>query len=139
MSNKIKFVLIGCGKIASGVHIPALIRLRDKHKIEILGTCDQDIEAAKLASDRFGINKYSDNWRSLVKEVSANVVSICLPPGPNAEVSSEAAKLGLHVICEKPPGINLEQSIMMEEASKNHSQKVYHSILNQNLVQRSLE
>ena len=38
MNEKIKFVLIGCGKIANGVHIPALKRLVAENKIEMMNT-----------------------------------------------------------------------------------------------------
>ena len=130
MNEKIKFVLIGCGKIANGVHIPALKRLVAENKIEMLGTSDLILQNAKSASLRFRINKYSDDWKSLVEEVAPDAVSICLPPRLNAQVSKEAAQMGVHVFCEKPPAINLEEAIMMEQASSMNSKQTHMTAFN---------
>lgn len=144
MSDPVSLVLIGCGKISNGVHIPALIKLRNEGKINILGTCDIDLDASSHASKRFDISNFSDNWKKLVQKVSPDAVSICLPPKISAKISEQAILSGFHVISEKPPGINLEQSLMMKRASDHYSQNAHmiafnrrHAPILKKLVQKS--
>ena len=125
MYDPVSLVLIGCGKISNGVHIPALIKLRNEGKINILGTCDIDLEASSLASKKFDINNFTDDWKTLVDQVSPDAVSICLPPKISAKVSEQAILRGLHVISEKPPGINLKQSLMIKRASERYNQNTH--------------
>lgn len=116
----IKIVLIGCGEIAMFAHLPALTVLRNEGLVQIAGVCDVDLSKAKSAASNFDVANYGVDWEAMVEESFANVVSICLPPGPNAEISARAIELGLHVICEKPPGRNVAQAEKMALAASRH-------------------
>lgn len=120
----IKIVLIGCGQIATLAHLPALNILRKQGLIQIAGVCDLELEKSKLAADKFNISSYGTDWKQIVAENNADAISVCLPPGPNAEVSTQAIEMGLHVICEKPPGRNITQAEQMAAAASSHPELV---------------
>ena len=109
-------MLVGCGKIGTVGHLPALKELQDQGLVQVTAA-DADPAKANAASATFGFTAVTD-WEQAAGEVDA--VSVCLPPGPNAVVAAAAARRGLHVLCEKPPGRNLEQAAEMAAAAAAH-------------------
>ena len=55
------------------------------------------------------------SWADAAAGVDA--VAVCVPPGPNADVATEVAAGGFHVLCEKPPGRNAAQAHRMAAAA----------------------
>ena len=109
----IRVLLVGCGKIGTVGHLPALKELQDQGLAQVTA-CDADPAKAKAAGSQFGFPTVTD-WESAAGD--ADAVSVCLPPGPNAEVAAAAARRGLHVLCEKPPGRNVEQAAALAAAA----------------------
>ena len=70
-----------CGKIGTVGHLPALKELQDQGLVQVTA-CDADPAKAKAADAQFGFPTVTD-WESAAADVDA--VSVCLPPGPNAE------------------------------------------------------
>ncbi|HUI10797.1 MAG TPA: NAD(P)-dependent oxidoreductase [Bacteroidota bacterium] len=112
-----KIVLAGCGSIAMLTHLPALKKLQQQGVMELAGVCDIDMAKARAAAEKFEVPAFGTNWEELVAQTSADAISVCLPPGPNAAVSTRGVEMGLHVICEKPPGRNVAQAEAMAAAS----------------------
>jgi predicted dehydrogenase len=54
----------------------------------------------------------------MLKEAGIDAVSVCLPNFLHAPVSLDALRAGLHVICEKPPGMNAREARRMAAAAK---------------------
>ena len=75
---------IGCGKMASAI-IKGIQGVNDSNNFEILGS-EVNIDVAKLASDRLGINVFSDN-KELAK--SSDIVFIATKPNYVSEVVEE--------------------------------------------------
>lgn len=120
----VKIIFIGCGQIGILAHLPALKSLQAQGLVEIAGVCDVDLEKAKAAANQFGITNFGADWKQMVKDTGADAVSVCLPPGINAEISTQAIEMGLHVLCEKPPGRNLVQAERMARAASAHPEVV---------------
>ena len=116
----IKHVLIGCGSIAKGVHMPSLAILREEKLMEIVGVVDVDGKRAELLAEKYGVANWGTNWQAIVERTGAAAVSVCLPPGPNADVSVQALEKGLHVLCEKPPGRDVKDAERMASAAAAH-------------------
>ncbi|WNZ43987.1 NAD(P)-dependent oxidoreductase [Leptolyngbya boryana CZ1] len=116
----VNILVLGCGEVALLAHLPALKNLQSQGVLEIAGVCDTDLEKAKTAATQFDIPIFGTDWKKMVAETGANAVSLCLPPGINAELSIQALEMGLHVICEKPPGRNVEQAECMAQAAIAH-------------------
>lgn len=108
----IRLVLVGCGKIGTAGHLPALKTLQDEGLVQFVA-CDADRAKAEAAASKFGVPCATD-WEAAAE--NADAVAVCLPPGPNAEVAAAAAERGLHVLCEKPPGRRVEDATRMAVA-----------------------
>lgn len=112
-----RVLLVGCGQIALLAHLPALAHLRESGLVELVGVCDGDGARAADAASRFGVSRSGTGWSEMARETRADAVALCLPPGPNADVSVAALEQGLHVLCEKPPGRDATQAARMAAAA----------------------
>jgi len=113
--GKIKFSIVGCGRIALR-HAEQIAK-----KGELIGVCDIDEKALKSFASKYpGVNTYRSIEELLEKDDISQVVNICTPNGLHAEHSIKALKKGKHVVCEKPMALNVNDCRMMiEEAERN--------------------
>lgn len=63
---------------------------------------DINAEVAAEAAKRFGFEKSSGDWRSVIEDPEIDIVDIATPNHLHAEIVVAAAKAGKHIICEKP-------------------------------------
>ena len=110
--EKVKFALIGCGRIAQrhAEHINNFGKL--------IAVCDNVKSKANELAAKYGAKPYYDIDELLANE-EVDVVSICSPNGLHAMHSIKSLKAGFHVLCEKPMAINVHDcGEMIKEAEK---------------------
>jgi UDP-N-acetyl-2-amino-2-deoxyglucuronate dehydrogenase len=96
MMKKIKFSLVGCGKIGQR-HAEYIAE-----KGLLKAVCDIKPERAGQVAKKFGAKVYSSVDELYSKEKDTDVISICSPNGLHAEQTVKALRAGFHVLCEKP-------------------------------------
>ena len=109
---RIKFVLIGCGRIAQrhAEHI--------KTYGELVAVCDVIEDKAFALANKYGSKAYMKIDELLEKEI-ADVAVICTPNGLHANHSIKALRAGFNVLCEKPMAITVNDcKEMIAEAEK---------------------
>ena len=119
MTKKIKFGLIGCGRIAQ----------RHAEHINNLGilsaVCDIDEEKADLLAKKYGAKAYYDIGELLKNENEIDVITICSPNGLHHSHSVQALKAGFHVLCEKPMAINVSDCGEMIQAAEKANRRLF--------------
>ncbi len=85
--------------------------------------CDIDPAIAADAKERFGFEKWTDNYMDIINDPDIDVVSVCTPNNAHAEIAIAALEAGKHVICEKPIASTLEDAIRMAKAAKAAEEK----------------
>ncbi|MDQ3190546.1 MAG: Gfo/Idh/MocA family oxidoreductase [Bacteroidota bacterium] len=111
--KQLNFAIIGCGRIAQrhAEHINNLAVLK--------AVCDNDHTKAKTLGEKYAVNSYESIDELLKNEKEIDVVTVCSPNGLHAEHSIKALRAGLHVVCEKPMAITVEDcGKMITEAEK---------------------
>lgn len=108
-----KTAVIGCGNI-SRCHFNTIEKTED---VEIAAVCDIKPERAKIASQQHGGKIYTD-YIKMLDEVKPDVVHVCTPHYLHGEMSAEALKRGISVLCEKPCAMNEEGASFIENALK---------------------
>lgn len=109
----LKVGLVGVGGI-SGAHIPAWLGMEDAKLVAI---CDIRPE---MMEKHENINKYTDFDDMLANE-ELDIVDICLPTYLHADFAIKAMEKGIHVLCEKPISLNVEDvKRVYETAEKNN-------------------
>jgi predicted dehydrogenase len=110
----LRVAIIGCGAIAR-VHLPAIL---GTDGLELVGLFDADAERARLAADRFGVERIFENWPALLAEPTVDIVAILLPHRLHADFAVQALEAGKHVMCEKPLAITLADCDRMIAAAE---------------------
>jgi len=111
--NKLKFAIVGCGRIAER-HAEQIIS-----KAELVTVCDIVESNANLFATKYGARGYQDIDKMLENEIDIDVIAICTPNGLHAEHAIKAFRKGIHVLCEKPMAISVyDCGEMIKEAER---------------------
>ena len=117
--KKIKFVIIGCGRIGNrhAEHI--------SEQGELVAVCDINEEKAKSLSEKYE-SKYFTNINELSSSnLEYDVVSICTPNGLHCEHSIFFLNQKKHVLCEKPLALSSEDCGKMIVAAENNNVRLF--------------
>ena len=74
---------------------------------------------AAEAAQRFGFEKSTSNWRSVVEDPEIDIIDIATPNHLHAEIAIAAAEAGKHIISEKPLARSGDEAKTMYDAVKN--------------------
>lgn len=114
--RKLKGVGIGAGYF-SHFQYEAWNRIPE---VKITAMCNSNKERAEYVMSTYGVkNHYTDYLEMLDKE-KPDFVDIITPPGTHVEMTEEALKRGIHVICQKPLAPTLEESIEIRDIVNAH-------------------
>lgn len=104
--KKIKFVLLGCGRICNK-HIEAI---KINNDAELVAVCDIKEELAKEVGEREGIPYYT-SYDDMLNVEDVDVVSILTPSGMHPKHTIDIVKkYKKHIVCEKPMALRLDDS-----------------------------
>jgi len=75
-------------------------------------------ELAADAANRFGFEKSTSDWRSIIEDPEIDLVDIATPNNLHSEIAIAALQAGKHVICEKPLARTVEEAGKMYQAAR---------------------
>jgi predicted dehydrogenase len=78
--------------------------------------CGRDEAKVQAFAGQWGFESAETDWRKLVARPDIDVIDIASPNDTHAEIAIAAAKAGKMVLCEKPLGRNVGESLRMVEA-----------------------
>jgi predicted dehydrogenase len=88
----------------------------------VTAICEQNFQGDNFSIP--GVNCYN-NYKDLLSKENLDVLFVCLTNNIAAEVTIAALSAGLHVFCEKPPGMSVSDiEKVIEVESKNPSLKL---------------
>lgn len=105
--------IVGCGKIA-GNHAHALGALAD---VTVVACCDTDLTRARTFASEHGITQACSSLDEMIA-LGLDAVTVCTPHPTHEAVVVAAAQAGLHVLCEKPIGVDLASADRMIDATE---------------------
>lgn len=120
MIKTLRFAIVGCGRIAQrhAEHIQRLAKL--------VAVCDIEIDKARSLGEKYGAKSYA-SIEDLLREQSGqiDVVSVCSPNGLHAEHSIRALQAGIHVLCEKPMALSVQDCGDMINAAERANKRLF--------------
>ena len=119
MSKTLKFAIVGCGRIAQR-HAEHIHRLG-----KLVAVCDIDAEKAKALADKYKATAYGNIDELLRSSGEVDVVSVCSPNGLHAEHSIKALQAGVHVLCEKPMALSVQDCGDMITAAERANKRLF--------------
>ena len=116
-SDKVKFVVIGCGHIGKRHATMAL----NNEESELVGLCDTRPKS-ELALEKFeGIPFFSSIEELLAAGIDFDVANICTPNGLHSDQAIAALDQKKHIVVEKPIGLSKAKcESVIYKALRNH-------------------
>ena len=75
-------------------------------------------ERLELATENFGYEHGTADWREVIARDDVDVVDICAPNALHEEIAVAAAAAGKHIFCEKPVGLEPPSTAVIEAAAR---------------------
>lgn len=119
MKKKLKFGIVGCGRIAQR-HAEHILNYG-----HLVAVCDNVSSKAEEFATKFKTKAYSSIEELLAAEVEIDVIAICSPNGLHAEHSIKALNAGFHVLCEKPLAIDVHDCGEMIKAAEKANKRLF--------------
>ncbi len=119
MSKTLGFAIVGCGRIAQR-HAEHIQRLG-----KLIAVCDIDPGKAKSLAEKYGAAAFTNIDDLLKKTENIDVVSVCSPNGLHAEHTIKALKAGVHVLCEKPMALSVQDCGDMITAAERANRRLF--------------
>ena len=105
--------VIGCGRIAQDVHIPAYI---ENPKSRLVAICDTNKDRLEKVAEKYRVTNCFRDYLELLESNLLDAVSICTPTATHSKIAIDAAKHGIHILCEKPLASNLDEGEKIAKA-----------------------
>ena len=80
--------------------------------------CGRDAISLQSFAERFGWQTTEASWERLVVRDDIELVDICTSNAMHAPIALAAAKAGKHILCEKPPALNVDEARRMLDAAR---------------------
>jgi predicted dehydrogenase len=114
--EKMKFVLIGCGRIAT-LHVAGY---RDREDALLWGVYDKNPQAAKRFATEHGISKVYDSFEQVLTDPEVTGVELLVPHHLHCEMTLAACRAKKHVSVQKPMAMCLSECDEMIQAAKEN-------------------
>ena len=120
--------VIGCGRIASNAHFPALTQLED---VRIKYACDLIVEKAQAMKDKYpSVEQVITDYHVALADPEVDAVFVLTPNFAHYTVTMDALRAGKHVMCEKPITVNYAMSVEMAQEAKKCGKKLNIGVCN---------
>ena len=118
----VRYAVVGLGHLAQVAVLPAFAPA--KRNSRLVALVSGDARKLQLVARKYRIEKtYSyDDYEACLREVDA--VFIALPNSMHAEYAIRAARAGVHVLCEKPMAVTVDECRSMIAACRRHRVKL---------------
>ena len=132
-NRKIKFALVGCGRISNN-HFGSFETLADE--CEIIGVCDTDPANLQAAVERTGAKGYA-SYADMLADTDADIIVLTTPSGQHPEQAVQAFEAGFHVVTEKPMATRLHDGERMVKAADKAGKRLF--VVKQNRLNATLQ
>jgi glucose-fructose oxidoreductase len=117
VKRRIRFAVVGLGHFAQAAVLPAFANATDKAELAALIT--GDAEKARKLSRKYKAPAYSyDQFGELLGSGEIEAVYIAVPNSEHRKFTEQAARAGVHVLCEKPLAYTVEDAQAMVDTCR---------------------
>jgi predicted dehydrogenase len=117
--RRLRVGLVGLGGVAE-IHLQAY---KGVEEVEVVAGAERREDRLSRMAAQWGIKGYVDFEEMLEKE-KLDIVCVLTPARSHREVTEKAAEFGVHVLCEKPLAVTLEDAAAMVEGCKKQGVKL---------------
>ena len=133
LGRKIKFALVGCGRISAN-HIASIGEHADD--AELVAVCDTDANKLESVVRSTNARGYS-NLAEMLDAGGFDAVILCTPSGLHPRQAEYVATAGYHVITEKPMATRWVDGLSMVKACDTHGVRLF--VVKQNRSNKTVQ
>jgi predicted dehydrogenase len=115
MRNKLRFGLIGAGKVAQA-YAQAFVSCEEAELVAVADSC---LSVARAMGERMGCRSYGD-LESMLADSHIDGAIVCTPPASHSDISIALLNAGVHVLCEKPFSTTVREACRMVRAARKN-------------------
>jgi predicted dehydrogenase len=121
---RVRYAVVGAGHIAQVAVLPAFEHARESS--ELVAIVSSDPTKRQELGARYGVDHLGgyEDFEEVLRAAHADAVYIALPNHLHREYTERAARIGVHVLCEKPMATNVPSCQGMIDATRQHGVKL---------------
>jgi predicted dehydrogenase len=116
-----KVAVAGCGWIAP-------FQLEGWRRIEgvtVAGVCDHEPERARRLAEQYGVRWAGADAAEMLEACRPDIIDVATTPASHFAIVREAAARGVHILCQKPTALTLEEAGAMIAAAERAGVAIY--------------
>jgi predicted dehydrogenase len=116
--------IIRCAVIGLGVGASHVKGYTETPEAKLVAIVDTDPKRLEKHAETVGKDNCFTDYKTMLKTVQPDLVSVALPNFLHAPVSIDCLKAGAHVLCEKPMAMNIGEARKMIAVAKSARRKL---------------
>ncbi|MFS4417780.1 inositol 2-dehydrogenase [Maribacter sp. 2307ULW6-5] len=117
--SKFKIAIAGLGRIGK-IHLNNLLQIPD---ITVVAATDPDEDCLSHAKEK-GVPFVTHSFQNMLDSTKIDAILICSPTDTHADYVETAAKMGIHLFCEKPLDLSVKRVVEVLEVVKANNVKL---------------
>ena len=113
----IKIAIVGCGAVSGYGHLPAIVESSD---FQLIGIADTDLSRLKDIQAKYEVKYAYSDYRELLNIEGLDAIVVATHLKTHCEITIDALKKGINVLCEKPMAASIEECKRMEETARKY-------------------
>lgn len=122
MAKQIGYAVLGAGELARKAVLPAFARAENSRLVAVVSA--DRAEAQTVAQEFRAAPYHFDELRQCLAREDVNAVWITVPNAHHCDYAVEAARAGVHVLCERPMAITADECRRMLRTSQTNRVKL---------------
>jgi predicted dehydrogenase len=123
MAKQIGYAVMGLGALARTSILPAFTRA--SHNSRLVAVISRDRVKAQAVAEQFRAAPYRlDEFRQCLQREDVNALYIALPTSLHSDYTVEAARAGVHVVCEPPMALVADECRRMIRTCQTNRTKL---------------
>jgi predicted dehydrogenase len=115
MTDTLRVGVVGTSWYADTSH---LARIKSHPRAELAAVCGRNRSRAEEMAGKYGIPLVFTDHREMIEKGNLDAVIVSTPDDLHYPMTMDALDAGLHVLCEKPLALNVEQAKAMYEKAE---------------------
>ncbi len=115
-AGNLRIGLIGLGTVCEYVHYPGFSRIPG---VEIAGLCEVDEDLLARRQAQWGVTAGYTELDRFLSAVRPDAVAVAVPNVYHHGIVLSAVRAGCHVLCEKPIGMTVAETVEMYESARD--------------------
>ena len=120
---KLRVAIIGAGSIAKR-HLKTF---NANPNADVVCICDMNEARVQAMAKEFNVPNYCTDYMDILRDETVEAVVIVTPTFTHAPIVLEALKHNKHVLCEKPPALNVQEAQACADAAAKSDKLLMHA------------